>query len=106
MFCSIVSPPYNKIKIGDEIYLKETGKEITAKALVGKVQFFELNSEIVEDIRIKYGKQIGTDKSIDWESTKLKKYGTLIWLQNVQIISAISVPRSNGAGWILWEMEE
>lgn len=92
--------PYQKVKIGDEIFLKETGKDITAKTIAKDVKYFELTPDLVEDIRIKYGKAIGTDKFADWETTKTKRYCTLIWLGKVQKINPIKVPRSNGAGWI------
>ncbi len=93
--------PYKKVSVGDKILLKETGKDVTATANVKKVQFYELTPEIVEDIRIKYGKQIGTDKFEDWKSTLQKKYCTLIWLDEVTPVALIKVKRSNGAGWIV-----
>lgn len=93
--------PYKKVSVGDKILLKETGKDVTAIANIKKVQFYELTPEIVEDIRIKYGKQIGTDKFEDWKSTLQKKYCTLIWLDEVTPVAPIKVKRSNGAGWIV-----
>ena len=93
--------PFNKIKVGDIIYIKQTGKPVTAKAVAKKVKFYNLTPEIVEDIRAKYGKFIGTDKFEDWQSTLNKKYCTLIWLTKVEKISPMDVPRSNGAGWIV-----
>lgn len=95
--------PYKKVSAGDKILLKETGKDVTATANVKKVQFYELTPEIVEDIRIKYGKQIGTDKFEDWKSTLQKKYCTLIWLDEVTPVAPIKVKRSNGAGWIVFK---
>lgn len=93
--------PYNKVSVGDEILLKETGKDVTATAKVKEVKYFELTPQLVEDIRIKYGKAIGTDKFEDWQTTLHKKYCTLIWLEDVKRVSPIKVPRSNGAGWIV-----
>ncbi len=93
--------PYNKVKVGDIIYLKETGKDVTATAKVKKVNYYELTPQKVEEIRIKYGREIGTDKFEDWQSTMQKKYCTLIWLEDVKDIDPIKVPRSNGAGWLL-----
>ena len=84
-----------------EKYFKETGKDVTATARVKAVKYYELTPEIVEDIRKKYGKQIGTDKFADWQSTLHKKYCTLIWIEKVTKILPVSVPRSNGAGWIV-----
>lgn len=93
--------PYNKVNIGDEILLKETGKDVTASAIVKMVKYYELTPEIVEDIRIEYGKEIGIDKFEDWQTTLTKKYCTLIWLKDVKRIEPIKVPRSNGAGWLI-----
>ena len=93
--------PYKKVEKGDVILLKETGKDVTATARVKEVAFYELTPKIVEDIRVKFGKQIGTDKFEDWQSTLHKKYCTLIWLEDVKKIESMKVPRSNGAGWIV-----
>lgn len=93
--------PYNKVNIGDEILLKETGKDVTAIAEVKDIRYYELTPQIIEDIRIKFGKEIGADKFEDWQSTLQKKYCTLIWLDNVKKINPIKVPRGNGAGWIV-----
>jgi len=93
--------PYKKVKVQDEILIKKTGEAVTASAKVKHVKYYELSPDIVEEIRIKYGKQIGTDKIKDWESTFQKKYCTLIWLEDIKVINPIEVPRSNGAGWII-----
>lgn len=95
--------PYNKIKEGDIIYLKETGKAVSAVAKAAKVKQYELSPNKVEEIRIKYGKEIGTDKFENWQSTLNKRYCTLIWLESVEKIQPIPVRKSYGAGWIVLE---
>lgn len=90
-----------KVNVGDKILLKLTGNPVTATARAKAVKYYELTPELVEQIRLKYGKQIGTDKFEDWSSTLKKKYCTLIWLEDVKIIEPMQVPRSNGAGWIV-----
>ncbi len=96
-------PPYDKVSVGDKILLKESGKDVTAIAIVKDVKYYQLSPELVEEIRLKYGKQIGTDKFKDWKSTMQKRYCTLIWLCNVKEIEPIKVKRSNGAGWLILE---
>ena len=93
--------PYGRVSVGDEILLKETGKDVTATAIVKAVKYYELTPEIVEEIRLHYGNQIGTDKFKDWKSTLHKRYCTLIWLSHVREIEPIKVKRSNGAGWLI-----
>lgn len=93
--------PYNKVNIGDEILLKLTGQPATATAKVKDVKYYELTPEIAEDIRLKYGREIGIDKFENWDETRQKKYLTLIWLVDVKTIKPLEVPRSNGSGWII-----
>lgn len=93
--------PYGKIKEGDIIYLKKTGEDITATATAGKVMFYELTPALAEEIRVKYGKAIGTDKFSDWEPYTHKKYLTLIFLKDVKSISPMPAPKSHGAGWLI-----
>ncbi len=93
--------PYNKVSKGDTIFLKETGKDVTATAKVREVKYYELTPTKVDEIRQQYGRQIGTDKFEDWETTLQKKYCTLIWLENVERVKPFKVKRSNGAGWIV-----
>ena len=93
--------PYGKVAGGDMLFLKETGKPVTAIARVKQVKYFRLSENEVDEIREKYGKEIGTDKFEDWESTRKKKFCTLIWLTEVTKIRPIIVPRSNGAGWVI-----
>ena len=93
--------PYNKVGVGDEILLKLTGQPVTATAKVKEVKYYELTPQKAEDIRLRYGKEIGTDKFENWQCTLQKKYCTLIWLDDVKKISPMQVKRSNGAGWIV-----
>lgn len=93
--------PYNKVKIGDKLLLKLTGMPVTATAKVKDVKFYELTPEIADDIKLKYGKQIGTDKFENWENFRQKKYCTLVWLDDVKTTKPQRVQRSNGAGWIV-----
>lgn len=95
--------PYHRVNIGDDILLKLSGSPVTATAKVGDVKYFELTPQIAENIRLKYGKQIGIDRFENWESYTNKRYCTLIWFENVKTIKPLKVPRSNGAGWIVWK---
>ena len=93
--------PYKKVNIGDEILFKESGKDITASAQVKDVKYFELTPDIANDIRQKYGKQIGIDKFEDWHTTLHKKYCTLIWFENIKKLQPIKVKKNNRAGWLV-----
>ena len=93
--------PYNKLRVGDEILLKETCKEVIATAKVKDFKYFELTPQIADEIKQKYGKEIGVYKFENWENYRNKKYCTLIWLDNIEKVKPFKVKRSNGAGWIV-----
>ena len=93
--------PYNKLSIGDKILLKETSKDVIATAKVKDFKYFELTPQLADEIKQKYGKEIGVYKFENWENYRNKKYCTLIWLENVEKVKPFKVKRSNGAGWIV-----
>lgn len=90
--------PYNKVSVGDVLYLKETGKNVKYKCLVSDVKFFELDKEKVDFIKEKYNKYI---RIKDFSECYKKNYCTLIWVSNIETIKEMKVKRSNGAGWII-----
>lgn len=93
--------PFNKLSVGDEILLKETSKDVIATAKVKDFKYFELTPKVADEIKQKYGKEIGVYKFENWENYRNKKYCTLIWLENVEKVKPFKVKRSNGAGWLI-----
>ncbi len=93
--------PYKRVEVGDLIYLKDTGKCVTAKAVVKRVKFYQLTPSLADEIKRKYGDKIGIDRFKNWRDYRYKHFCTLIWLGNVQTIPPKKVKRSNGAGWIV-----
>lgn len=97
--------PYLKVNVGDELLIKECGKDVEVIATVCKVEFYELNPQLVDTLRIKYGKEIGSDKIEDWLGTMNKKYCSLVWFNDVKKVSPFKVKKSNGAGWMIQDKE-
>lgn len=98
--------PYHNIAKGDIIYLKETGKPVTAKATVQEVLFFDaLTEEKLRDILQIYGKQI--NMALDAIPQLVdKKYCTLVVLQNVEKIQPFAINKQGygtQAAWITVE---
>lgn len=93
--------PFEKVSVGDELLIKQTGKDVTLIANVEKVKYYNLNPALVDKIRIEYGKQISSDKIEDWQTTMNKKYCTLVWVTDLKEVEPIKVQRSCGAGWII-----
>lgn len=91
-------PPWNKIKLDETIYFKDSGEPVTVKAEVEKViQFSDLTPEKVKEILYKYNQAggLGIDKIPDFfEMIKNKKYCILIFLKNPQKIESFEIDKS------------
>lgn len=93
--------PYNKVKKGDIIYLKESGKDVFYMTTVKDYREFELTEEIADQIKREYSNEIKIDLFKNWEECRHKKYLTLIWLNKIEPICQLKVKKSNGAGWLI-----
>ena len=91
--------PWNKIKAGDTIFLKNSGEPVKAKAEVSKVLQFELKDRPAESIIKEYGKRIclNSTKGLN------KNYCILIFLKNPKSIKPFKINKEgfgNMSAWI------
>jgi len=95
--------PYKGINSGDIVYFKETGKPVTAKAVVKDALFFDsLNEAKVKGILQKYSSSIGIIPS-SFPLFFDKKYCTLVFLKNVESIAPFDINKKgfgNMAAWL------
>jgi len=112
--------PWDRINVGDVVYFKNSGENITVKATVSKVQQFDLKAlaenslfalaktkqEIVEDIYNKYGKDIGLEVLNREEliNTNLNKnYCILVFLKSPKKINPFRINKTGfgcSCAWI------
>jgi len=76
--------PWDKIKIWETIYFKDSGWPITAKAEVQKIIQFEIKKINIDDILNQYGSQICFFDSLEEVKDRIntKNYWMLIFLKN------------------------
>ena len=92
--------PWDKIKRGDTVFLKESGSPVTAKADVAKVlQIENLNNRTTKEIIKKYGKGISPYTSFEqwssWISKQTKKrYCILIFLRAVEKVAPFNINKT------------
>lgn len=95
--------PYKNISVNDNVYFKESGSPVIAKARVSNVLFFEnLNEEKIKEILKKYGKSICVPLSYA-ESLVGKKFCTLVFIDSVQSIEPFDIDKTGYglmAAWI------
>ena len=92
--------PWNKIKKGDVIFLKNSGEPVTARADVERVLQFDLRHKRVKDIIDRYGKQICINST---KGLTNKNYCILIFLKNPKTIPKFNIDKSgygNMSAWI------
>lgn len=99
--------PWYKIASGDEIYFKNSGQDVTAKALVEKVVFVDnLSPDLVNKLIEKHFQQIGLSDGIKDKFIKKhqdKNYAILIWLKSPNSLTPFKINKSgfgNAAAWL------
>ena len=96
--------PFNKIKVGDIVYFKDSGAPVTIKSLVKKViQFDNLSEQRIYDLLHEYEKELGINADEYYNSIKNKKYGIIIYLDKVEQINPFQIDKKgfgNQSSWI------
>ncbi len=95
--------PYDKIRIGDTIYFKDSGEPVSVVAEVSKVeQYNHLNEKKIISLLQLYGREICVPVSY---ASKLsgKQFCVLVWLNDVLSIEPFEIDKmgyGNMAAWI------
>ena len=76
--------PYNSVRSGDKIIMKESGGLVKGEFTAGKVQYLELKSDGNGMRKCKsFSKEICSDKDPKfWDKREKKKFATLIEVKN------------------------
>jgi ASC-1-like (ASCH) protein len=95
--------PWNLIKKGETIYFKDSGKPITAKAIVSRVLQFEfLDIKGVEEVVKKYGDAIALVNKNPGTWGKLPKYCLLAFLKDPQLIAPFNIDKKGFGSGVAW----
>ena len=90
--------PWDRIKVGETVYFKDSGAAVTARAEVAKVlQFADLTPPKIKAILREHGEAIGIEKdriANEFKSVKDKKYCMLIWLKNPREIEPFNINKA------------
>ena len=94
--------PYEKIKKGDEIYLKQSGGLVLGKVIVDNVLFYEnLDGELIGKLRKEYNQDLCADDSF-CQSKVNSRYATIIFLKNPQrFLTPLRIGKRDRRSWII-----
>ena len=99
-------PPFDRIKIGDVVYFKDSGEPVRIKAEVSDVkQFSDLIPDKVHNILKEYGDRDGIEKqkiNKFFELFKDKKYCILIFLKNPTVIEPFKIRKKGYGSMSAW----
>lgn len=94
-------PPFGVIEAGDLLWLKESSGPVRLVAEAARVQTFDaLNQREVARIRRQLNHGIRADPTF-WKAKQSARYGTLIWLEDVQPIEPFRVVKTDRSAWVL-----
>jgi ASC-1-like (ASCH) protein len=96
--------PWHKINVGDEIYFKNTGEPVTAKATVTNIHYYkELTPEKIKKIIHKYKDILGLEEEESfYERVKDKKYAVLVNLVNPMTIPPFNISKKGYGAMSAW----
>jgi len=93
--------PFEKVKKGDVVILKESGGPVTGAFVAGEVLFFNnINRIVIDEIESEYGKAICSsyDKNF-WKNRSKAKYGSLIEVKKIKIFTPFKSEKKDRSGW-------
>jgi len=100
------SVPWDKIKVGETVYFKNSGEPVTIQAMVSKVlQFKDLTPLKVKQILEEYGGKDGigvTDLEKTYQLFKHKRYCLLIFLKNPEPIKPFDINKKGFGLMAAW----
>ena len=102
-FTKVKCPPFEKVKEGDVILLKQSGGLVVGEMVAGKVEYFsDVTPEKMEGLK-KYSSQICADYDPNfWEKRKDARYVTLIHIARVKAYeNPYPYPKKDRRAWIV-----
>lgn len=94
--------PFENIKHGEKVYVKEPGKPVSLVFDVSKALFFyDLDEEKIKKIIKEYGKDVGISLSY-LDQVKDKKFCTLIFAENVRKINPFNINKKGYGNMCAW----
>jgi ASC-1-like (ASCH) protein len=98
--------PYERVKKGDIVILKESGGPVTGLFVVGEVRFFKhLDKFLMAKIENEFGEQICTSYDENfWMKREKANYASLIEVSKVKKLLPFKSEKRDRSGWSILRM--
>lgn len=102
-FSKVKCAPYQQVKVGDIILLKEQSGPIQGQAKIKDVIYFsDLTPVRVMAIKSQYNDRLVADKKF-WQIKKYARYATLMFLEEVKELPPQKYKKRDRRGWVVLE---
>ncbi len=91
--------PYNQITKDDIVIIKKSGDDVLGYFTIKDVLFFDLNNISIEEIKLKYNKQLCVDETF-WVNKKNSNYATLIIINELFKLKPFHINKKGMQTWI------
>ena len=93
--------PYQRIRSGDIIFLKQSGGPITGLCEVDDAWFYQLDDNAWNIIKREFATALCAQDPEFWNARKSASYATLIRVFNVISIRPVFIEKRDRRGWVL-----
>lgn len=102
-FSTVRSAPFDAVKPGDVLLMKEASGPVVAAATAKEVRYFAaLSDEVRKELRVRFGPELRDDVPGFWEQRRTARFATLIRLESVtRLTSPIRCPKRDRRGWVV-----
>lgn len=91
--------PFDKVRNGDVILMKEVGGPVCGLVIASRAMFFDLHCQPIAHIREKYGSAICAGDDF-WDQRRDACYATLIDLAEPILIAGFPCDKRDRRGWV------
>ena len=93
--------PYRQVERGDIVILKRLSGPVVAVCEVSYVNYYELDTNTVAEIRSLFTSALRADDPQFWTDREGAAYATLLRIRNVRRVGPIKCAKKDRRGWVI-----
>jgi hypothetical protein len=93
--------PYQSVRAGDVVLLKQSSGPVVAIAEVGQVWFYDLDASAWKTIRQRFGPLLRIEDPSFWKQKSSACFATLMRLERVEPLPPLACAKRDRRGWVV-----
>ncbi len=99
-FSIVRCAPYERVESGDAVLLKKSGGAVVGICRIRSARFYRLEKDSWDEIKT-FAHDICAEDPEFWEQRKKASFATLMRIDNVKLITPITVKKRDRRGWVV-----